>query len=114
VTENQRVLDTVDHLRAGRFAEVGRLMTASHASMRDDFENSVDRVDAAVEIANDNGALGARMTGGGFGGCVIALAPIERVDPIAGAVVGHYRDQGWTPPVPFVATATDGLRVADL
>ena len=87
-------------------------MTASHASMRDDFENSVDRVDAAVEVANQQGALGARMTGGGFGGCVIALAPIERVDPIADAVAQHYRGQGWSAPVPFVAEATDGQRAA--
>ncbi len=112
VTENQRVLDTVDVLKAGRFAEVGTLMTASHASMRDDFENSVARVDAAVEVANNQGALGARMTGGGFGGCVIALAPIERVDPIADAVAQHYRDRSWAAPVPFVAEATDGQRDA--
>jgi galactokinase len=113
VTENQRVLDTVDVLKAGRFDEVGVLMTASHASMRDDFENSVERVDAAVEIANEQGALGARMTGGGFGGCVIALVPSERVDPIADAVAKHYREQDWAAPVPFVAVATDGQRAAD-
>ena len=112
VTENQRVLDTVEVLKAGRFDEVGVLMTASHASMRDDFENSVDRVDAAVEVANQQGALGARMTGGGFGGCVIALAPIERVDPIADAIAEHYRGKGWSAPVPFVAEATDGQRAA--
>jgi galactokinase len=113
VTENQRVLDTVEVLKAGRFEEVGALMTASHASMRDDFENSVDRVDAAVEVANRHGALGARMTGGGFGGCVIALAPVDRVDPIADAIAQHYREQRWTTPVPFVAEATDGQRAAD-
>jgi galactokinase len=113
VTENQRVLDTVDRLKAGRYDEVGVQMTASHASMRDDFENSVARVDAAVEVANDQGALGARMTGGGFGGCVIALVPAERVDPIADAVARHYRDQGWAAPAPFVAEATDGQRAAD-
>jgi len=112
VTENQRVLETVDVLKAGRFEEVGTLMTASHASMRDDFENSVARVDAAVEVANQQGALGARMTGGGFGGCVIALAPIERVDPIADAVAQHYRARSWAAPVPFVAEATAGLRDA--
>jgi galactokinase len=113
VTENQRVLDTVEDLKADRFAEVGALMTDSHRSMRDDFENSVPQVDLAVEVANATGALGARMTGGGFGGCVIALVPVDRVDLVADAVTSGYAANGWSQPVCFVAEATDGQRSAD-
>ena len=77
LTENQRVLDTVAALREGDHAEVGRLMSASHASMRDDFEITTAELDLIAEVAVDAGAWGARMTGGGFGGCVIALCPVD-------------------------------------
>ncbi len=73
VTENERVLATVAALHAGRVAEIGPLLSASHASMRDDFEITVPQVDVAAATAEAAGALGARMTGGGFGGCVLAL-----------------------------------------
>ncbi len=74
LTENQRVLDTVEALRRSDFAEVGRLLTASQESMRDDFEITTDHIDLIAETRRARaGALGARMTGGGFGGCVIAL-----------------------------------------
>src|ERR1700761_9402352 len=75
VTEDQRVLDTVAALRARDHGTVGSLMSASHDSMRDDFEISTRELDLAVEVAMDGGALGARMTGGGFGGSAIALTP---------------------------------------
>ena len=75
VTENRRVLATVQLLRAGQPDRIGPLLTASHASLRDDFEVSWPEADAAVGTAVRAGALGARMTGGGFGGAVIALAP---------------------------------------
>src|ERR1700761_2685001 len=75
VTEDQRVLDTVAALRASDPQRVGELMLASHDSMRDDFEISTRELDLAVEVAMDGGALGARMTGGGFGGSAIALTP---------------------------------------
>ena len=78
VTENARVLAAAELLRAGRVAELGPLLDASHASMRDDFEITVPTVDLAVETARAAGALGARMTGGGFGGCIIALLPTGR------------------------------------
>ncbi len=73
VTENERVLQTVRLLRDGRLPEIGPLLTASHASMRDDYEITVPEVDTAVDALLQAGALGARMTGGGFGGCVIGL-----------------------------------------
>ncbi|MER7415433.1 galactokinase [Micromonospora peucetia] len=98
VTENQRVLDTVALLRAGRVREIGPLLTASHASMRDDFEITVPEVDTAVEAALAAGALGARMTGGGFGGCVLALVGTERADAVAAAVTAAYAERGFPAP----------------
>ncbi len=73
VTEDQRVLDTVRTLREQGPGAIGELLDASHVSMRDDFEISVPELDLAVETAQANGAIGARMTGGGFGGSAIAL-----------------------------------------
>ena len=108
VTENQRVLDTVALLRSGRLREIGPLMTASHASMRDDFEITVEQVDVAVEAALTAGAYGARMTGGGFGGCVLALIDADRADPVIAAVTGAYDRHGFKPPTPFVAVPSQG------
>jgi galactokinase len=73
VTENDRVRSTVALLRDGRIAEIGRLLDASHVSLRDDYRVSCLELDVAVDAARGAGALGARMTGGGFGGSAIAL-----------------------------------------
>ncbi|PWR07163.1 galactokinase [Micromonospora acroterricola] len=98
VTEDQRVLDTVALLRAGRVRDIGPLLTASHVSMRDDFEITVPEIDTAVEASLEAGALGARMTGGGFGGCVLALVEADRVDAVAAAVTAAYAERGFTAP----------------
>nr|WP_320066007.1 galactokinase [Micromonospora sp. RTGN7] len=98
VTENQRVLDTVELLRAGRIRDIGPLLTASHASMRDDFEITVPEIDIAVEAALAAGAYGARMTGGGFGGCVLALIDADRADAVAAAVTAAYPKHTYPPP----------------
>jgi galactokinase len=108
VTEDQRVLDTVALLHAGRIREIGPLLTASHASMRDDFEITVAQVDVAVEAALAAGAYGARMTGGGFGGCVLALVDAHRADEVTAAVVTAYEKRGFTRPTPFVAVPSAG------
>jgi galactokinase len=108
VTENQRVLSVVDLLRAGRQREIGPLLTQSHTSMRDDFEITVPEVDTAVEAALAAGAYGARMTGGGFGGCVLALVEAAAADRVAGAVADAFAAGGYTAPAPFVATASGG------
>jgi galactokinase len=108
VTENQRVLDTVALLRSGRIREIGPLMTASHASMRDDFEITVAEVDVAVEAALKAGAYGARMTGGGFGGCILALIDADRADAVIAAVAAAYDRHGFTAPTPFVAVPSQG------
>jgi galactokinase len=75
VTEDERVLRAVDELRRGSVWGLGPILLASHASLRDDFDVSCDEVDIVVEKATEKGALGARMTGGGFGGSVLVLVP---------------------------------------
>ncbi|MFI8804495.1 galactokinase [Micromonospora chalcea] len=109
VTENQRVLDTVALLRAGRVRDTGPLLTASHASMRDDFEITVPEIDTAVEAALSAGAYGARMTGGGFGGCVLALVDAEAADPVAAAVTEAYAKRGFTAPGTLTVLPADGV-----
>ncbi|MFG1952807.1 galactokinase [Micromonospora sp. NPDC048830] len=108
VTEDQRVLDTVELLRAGRVRDTGPLLTASHASMRDDFEITVPEVDTAVEAALAAGAYGARMTGGGFGGCVLALVDADRADAVAAAVTAAYAERGYRAPGLYRATPAPG------
>ncbi|MFI0792736.1 galactokinase [Micromonospora rubida] len=98
VTENQRVLDTLDLLRAGRIRDIGPLLTASHASMRDDFEITVPEIDTAVEAALAAGAHGARMTGGGFGGCVLALIDADRADAVTAAITTAYAARNFPAP----------------
>ena len=95
VTEIERVRQTVALLRAGRLPEVSPLFDASHASMRDDFEISCAELDVAVEVARTHGALGARMTGGGFGGSAIALVPAERAAEVTSAVTQAFADTGY-------------------
>ncbi|ROT32562.1 galactokinase [Micromonospora sp. HM5-17] len=109
VTENHRVCQTVDLLRAGRLAEIGPLLTASHASMRDDFEITVPEVDTAVEAALAAGAYGARMTGGGFGGCVLALVDAAAADTVASAVARAYAERGFATPECFTALPGPGV-----
>ncbi|WP_459235750.1 galactokinase [Oerskovia turbata] len=94
VTEIARTQDLVALLRAGRASDVGPLLDASHASLRDDYEVSSLELDLAVEAARDAGALGARMTGGGFGGSAIALVPAERASAVADAVAGAFARAG--------------------
>jgi galactokinase len=108
VTENQRVLDTVALLGSGRIREIGPLLTASHASMRDDFEITVPEIDVAVEAALTAGAYGARMTGGGFGGCVLALVDADAADATIAAVAAVYDRHGFPAPTPFVAVPSQG------
>ncbi|MET0417801.1 MAG: galactokinase [Actinoplanes sp.] len=108
VTENQRVLDTVALLKDGRVREIGPLLTASHASMRDDFEITVAQVDVAVETALAAGAHGARMTGGGFGGCVLALIDAARAAEVTAAVEAAYAERDFTAPTCWTVTAGPG------
>lgn len=108
VTENQRVLDTVEALRTGGPLTIGELLDASHVSMRDDFEISVPELDLAVETAQAAGAIGARMTGGGFGGAAIALVPAAGISRIQVAIDGAFAEHGFAQPTMFTVTAAGG------
>ncbi|MWB99396.1 galactokinase [Agromyces seonyuensis] len=108
VTENRRVLDTVRTLREQGAPAIGPLLDASHVSMRDDFEISVPELDLAVETAQASGALGARMTGGGFGGSAIALVAADLVPAISAAVLAAFAEAGYAEPKVFTVHPADG------
>jgi galactokinase len=108
VTEDARVLESVAALKAHDTAAFGALMYASHASMRDDFEISVPELDTVVEVARARGAIGARMTGGGFGGSAIALLPADDADELATAVAAAFADRGYRAPAAFRVTPAAG------
>ena len=98
VTENARVLEAADALRTQDYAELGRLMYASHTSMRDDFEISVPEIDTFVDLAREAGATGARLTGGGFGGCAIALVDLDEVEAISEDARRTFAERGFREP----------------
>jgi galactokinase len=108
VTENDRVLQTVERLTTEGPAHIGGLLDASHASMRDDFEISCPELDLAVETSRAHGAIGARMTGGGFGGSAIALTPVGHEQEVRDAVVRAFAGAGFTTPDIFTVTPADG------
>ncbi|MGH3633688.1 galactokinase [Mycobacterium sp.] len=108
LTENQRVFDFVAAVGESDFAAAGRMLTASHASMRDDFEITTGHIDLIADSAVGAGALGARMTGGGFGGCVIALVPTDSVEAVGEAVRRAMRDGGYPQPVIMRTQAARG------
>jgi galactokinase len=112
VTENARVLDAAEALRGGRFGDLAALFNASHASMRDDFEITVPTVDLAVETAIRAGALGARMTGGGFGGCILALIPTGQSPGVVNEIETAFVKAGYRAPSAFVAVPSGGARRA--
>jgi galactokinase len=110
-SEQQRVREFVAALGLGDWAEAGALMTSSHESLRDDFEVSCPELDAVVAAATDAGALGARMTGGGFGGSAIALLDSTLVSNARQAVDAVFAANGWTPPAYLDGRASQGARV---
>ncbi|MDQ4490276.1 galactokinase [Sinomonas sp. ASV486] len=110
VTEDERVLQTVEVLRSAGPAAIGPLLDASHASMRDDFEISCPELDLAVETARAAGAVGARMTGGGFGGSAIALVPAEAAAAVGDAVTAAFSRAGYRAPDLFSVSPAEGAR----
>jgi galactokinase len=110
VTENERVLATAKALEVGDTQALSRLMAASQASMRDDFEITVPAVDRLVDIMADElgDAGGARMTGGGFGGSVVALAPAASVESLSERVRNHYRAPEGRPPAISTCMTANG------
>ncbi len=113
VTEIWRVSEFTAALEAGDMNRVGRVMTGSHASLRDDFEVSVAELDTAVESALQAGALGARMTGGGFGGSVVALVDDAKIDTVAAKANKQARARGLPRPrIHLVTAGASGRRLA--
>ena len=110
VTEIDRVERVVTALAVDDWEGIGRLFTESHASMRDDFEISCAELDVVVETALAAGALGARMTGGGFGGSAIALVPTEDAPAVADRVAAAFEARGWPAPGVLPAPASAGAR----
>ena len=106
VTEIARVSETAEALSAADWTLVGTLMLASHDSMRDDFEISCAELDAVVETATAQGAIGARMTGGGFGGSCIAIVRASDTDAVTAAITAAFEAEGFTPPLSFTVTAS--------
>ncbi|HWD44044.1 MAG TPA: galactokinase [Actinomycetota bacterium] len=110
VSENARVLEALRLLRAGELERLGPLLVASHASLRDDYEVSSPELDTAVEAAVDAGAVGARMTGAGFGGSALALARADLVGRIDERVRAAFAAAGFGPPAVAAVVPSDGAR----
>ena len=111
VTEVARVDAFVEALRADDWEPIGPLMVGSHVSLRYDYEVSCEELDLTVDVAREAGAVGARMTGGGFGGSAIALVPTERVAAVEAAVTTAFVARGWTKPEFILASPGAGARV---
>lgn len=113
VTENQRVLEAVEALNQGNIPRLGELMGQSHSSMRDDFEITVPEIDYLVELAQQaiGSEGGARMTGGGFGGCIVAIAPTEKVEAVRQIIVDNYEKRTGIKETFYVCTASAGVHL---
>ena len=108
VSENARVLAAAEALASGDLATLGRLLAESHASLRDDFEVSTPELDVLVEKLIEAGALGARLTGAGFGGCVVGIASRDKAAMVVETAAGHYWSETGHQPHAFVCRAVDG------
>ena len=116
VTENARTLAMPAALAARDWTQIGALMAASHASMRDDFDITLPEIDHLVAALADatDGLGGARMTGGGFGGCVVALTSVDQVADLKAAALRHFSDVGRPPGLIHACRPSAGLQVASL
>ena len=110
VTDTARAAAVAELVRAGRPRDIGPILTEGHVSQRDDFEDSVPAIDVAVEAALAAGALGARLTGGGFGGASIALVERDGSERIAAEVADRVEAAGHARPDVFAVRASDGAR----
>ena len=110
LSEEGRVLAVVRALRDQDMAAVGALLVEGHRSLRDDFEVSCPELDVIVETAMQRGALGARLTGAGFGGSAVVLAPLGSRQGIEAGVLGAFSERGWRPPAVMVVQPSAGAR----
>ncbi len=110
VTEDERVVRTVELLRSGRIRDIGPVLIESHASMRDDYRITIPELDVAADTLVAAGAYGARMTGGGFGGCVIAVLDDDAVDGAVAAVRAAYAGNNFRDPRPMLVRAARGAQ----
>jgi len=109
VTENQRVLDAAECLRQHNFSGFGRLMLAAHASMRDNYEASCTETDILVELAMKlDGCYGARITGGGFGGCTVNLVAAEHAERFVEDLRAGYSNSTGIDAEVYLSRASDG------
>ena len=114
VSENARTTQAATKLGRKDYEEVGELMLESHDSLRDDYEVSVPELDFLVEHAMQvKGVYGARMTGGGFGGCIVALAQPRGIDPLREQLSAKYAQHFNKQPAIFVTSATAGVNVLE-
>ncbi|MGP3969480.1 galactokinase [Streptomyces sp. 6N223] len=114
VTEDHRVEQVIALLDAGRARDIGPVLTAGHASLRDDFEISCAELDLVVDTANAAGALGSRMTGGGFGGSAIVLVEADATETVGKAVTAAFAAEEYVPPRIFEAIPSAGARRVSL
>jgi len=111
ISENQRCLLTAEAVARGQLSEVGQLLSQSHRSLRDDYEVSCAELDAAVEAASaEPGVYGARMTGGGFGGCTITLLEESAIERVSAAIAQRFKRQFALDPEFFVSDACAGVQ----
>jgi galactokinase len=113
VSENTRVLEAFEALGNNDFDEFGRLMYASHASLRDDYEVSTPELDTFVETAKEHGATGARLTGAGFGGCAIALVPEDLTDEVTKACGRAFAEYDFEEPAFYEFVPVAGAELAE-
>jgi len=112
VTQNRRVLDAASALRQNDLSRFGKLLTESHASLRNDYQVSVPELDTLVGIAQETtGILGARLTGAGFGGCAVAVVTADAAEGASTEITGPYRRGSGRAGRAFVAAAGDGPEV---
>ncbi|QIW16545.1 galactokinase [Pasteurellaceae bacterium RH1A] len=113
ISENHRVLEAVEALKHQDMVKLGQLMADSHDSMRDDFEITIPEIDYLVELAQvaigKDG--GARMTGGGFGGCIVCLVPNDKVEALRKLVADNYEKQTGIKETFHLCTACDGVHI---
>jgi galactokinase len=111
VTENARTLAAADALAAGDLHAMGKLMSESHVSLRDDYQVSCEELDVAVDVVSaEAGVYGSRMTGGGFGGCTVSLVDNSAVERVGGVVKEAFAARGWRAPELFASRACQGAR----